>query len=211
MGHTGTTDSEQAAERPPENIDVELVARIAASDRQAETALVQRYTRAVRALLERRVSSSEIVDDLVQETFIVVIARARDNGIHDPSRIAGFLRQTAINLANSARRRMQTQRTDVSADEEVIENVADASDPLALAEEVDLIRFVSQMLDELPTQRDRELLRRYLVQGEDKMVICHDYGLNAEHFDRVMHRARTRLRDLIDRHSSSGELRKEPK
>lgn len=105
MGKSDTTDNGQAAELPPENIDAALVARIAAGDRQAETALVRRYSRAVRALLEQRVRSRETASDLVQETFIVVIARIRDSGIHDPSRIAGFLRQTAINLANSEKRK----------------------------------------------------------------------------------------------------------
>lgn len=210
MRRSDTDVGESAAARSSEDIDADLVARIAAGDRQAETALVQRYARAVRAVLDRYVRS-DLAADLAQETFLLVLARIRGDGIDDPSRLAGFLRQTAINLANSERRKAQRQRTDLSVDTKFIESIADTADPLALIEEGDLIRLVTQLLDELPVQRDRDLLRRYLVQGEDKMAICHDYGLSAEHFDRVMHRARARLRNLVDRHSVSGQLRKEAK
>lgn len=210
MGKSDTTDNGQAAELPPENIDAALVVRIAAGDRQAETALVRRYSRAVRALLEQRVRSRETASDLVQETFIVVIARIRDSGIHDPSRIAGFLRQTAINLANSEKRKAQRQRTDVAVDEEIVESIPGPVDPQALVEEEDLARLVNQLVDTLPMERDRDLLRRYLVQGEDKDVLCSAYALSSEHFDRVLYRARMRLRELVE-HRLSGELREEPK
>jgi RNA polymerase sigma-70 factor (ECF subfamily) len=178
-------------------IDSELAARVARGDRQAETTFVRRHQRAVTLVLQTRVQPDR-VHDLTQETFIVVIARMRDNGIHDPTRIGGFLRQTAINLANSERRKQQRQRTD--NDNDSIEVVVDeALSPAESLEFDQLVTFITQLMDELPMERDRDLLQRYLVIGEDKMALCREYGLSSEHFDRVLHRARVRLKDLLDK------------
>lgn len=178
-------------------IDSELAARVARGDRQAETTFVRRHQRAVALVLQTRVQPDR-VHDLTQETFIVVIARMRDNGIHDPNRIGGFLRQTAINLANSDRRKIVRQRTDT--DNDSIEVVIDEA--LGPADSVDLDQLVSmigELMDELPMRRDRELLQRYLVHEEDKFALCREYGLTSEHFDRVLHRARVRLRELLEK------------
>jgi len=186
---------------PPSTIDSELAARVARGDRQAETTFVRRHQRDVTLVLQTRVQPDR-VHDLTQETFIVVIERMRDNGIHDPNRIGGFLRQTAINLANSDRRKYQRQRTDNDNDsiEIVVDEALGPADSLEFHEQVSLI---AQLMEELPMERDRDLLQRYLVLGEDKMVLCHEYGLSSEHFDRVLHRARVRLKDLLDKHSGA--------
>lgn len=181
----------------PSTIDSDLAARVARGDRQAETTFVRRHQRAVALVLQARVQPDR-VHDLTQETFIVVIGRMRDNGINDPNRIGGFLRQTAINLANSDRRKYLRQRTDT--DNDSIEVVVDEA--LGPADSVELDQLVSTingLMDELPMRRDRELLQRYLVNEEDKFALCREYGLTSEHFDRVLHRARVRLKELLDK------------
>lgn len=181
----------------PSSIDSDLAARVARGDRHAETTFVRRYQRAVALVLQTRVTPDR-VHDLTQETFIVVIARLRDNGIHDPQRIGGFVRQTAINLANSDRRKYLRQRTD--NDNDSIEIVVDpALGPVDSLELDELASTISELMDELPMQRDRELLQRYLVHDEEKPALCLRYGLSSEHFDRVLHRARVRLKELLDK------------
>jgi RNA polymerase sigma-70 factor (ECF subfamily) len=182
---------------PASTIDSDLAARVARGDRQAETTFVRRHQRTVTLVLQKRVQPDRVYD-LTQETFIVVIARMRDNGIHEPTRIGGFLRQTAINLANSERRKYLRQRTDNDNDsiDIVIDEALGPSDSVELDE---LVSMVGQLMDELPMERDRDLLRRYLVDGQDKVALCRHYGLSSEHFDRVLHRARVRLKELLDR------------
>jgi len=51
----------------------------------------------------------------------------------------------------------------------------------------------------LPTERDRQLLTRFYLDGIDKQQLCHDLGLSPKHFDRVLMRARSRLRTIIER------------
>lgn len=181
----------------PSSTDTDLAARVARGDRHAETTFVRRYQRAVALVLQARVQPDR-VHDLIQETFIVVIARMRDNGIHDPQRIGGFLRQTAINLANSDRRKYLRQRTD--NDNDSIEIIVDPTlGPVDSLEFDELVSTIGQLMDELPMQRDRELLQRFLLHGEEKLPLCRHYGLSSEHFDRVLHRARVRLKELLNK------------
>jgi len=53
--------------------------------------------------------------------------------------------------------------------------------------------------EELPTERDRQLLTRFYLDGTDKQQLCRDLGLSPKHFDRVLMRARSRLRTIIER------------
>jgi RNA polymerase sigma-70 factor (ECF subfamily) len=55
------------------------------------------------------------------------------------------------------------------------------------------------VLRQLSISRDREILRRYYLSDDDKEVICRDLGLSPGHFDRVLYRAKQRMRELIDR------------
>jgi len=45
--------------------------------------------------------------------------------------------------------------------------------------------------------RDRELLVRFYLQEESKEELCRAFGLTELHFNRVIHRARDRFRDLL--------------
>jgi hypothetical protein len=43
------------------------------------------------------------------------------------------------------------------------------------------------------------MLIRFYLDGTDKQQLCRDLGLSPKHFDRVLMRARTRLRTIIER------------
>lgn len=43
-----------------------------------------------------------------------------------------------------------------------------------------------QLIRELPTERDRQLLLRFYVTEEDKESLCADLGLDSLHFNRVL-------------------------
>ena len=58
---------------------------------------------------------------------------------------------------------------------------------------------LNKVLNQLSVARDREILRRFYLKDEDKAEICIDLQLSAAHFDRVLYRAKKRMRELIDR------------
>jgi RNA polymerase sigma-70 factor (ECF subfamily) len=148
-------------------------------------------------VLERRVNDPELARDLYQETFAVVLLRLRQRGLDDPSRLTAFLQQTAANLAIGAFRKDSRRRT--HADSDSIERVPDTADnPYQRVHRDELRRAVMRMISELDVGRDRELLLRHYVHDVDKSLLCRDYGLSAEHFDRVIFRARQRLKSLLN-------------
>ena len=63
------------------------------------------------------------------------------------------------------------------------------------------------MLDELPVQRDREILLRFYLNDEDKDSICAGLGVDSTHFNRVLFRAKERFRELVVVAERRGRLR----
>lgn len=187
---------------PAPNIDAELAARVARGDSAAMTALVQRYTRAVMTVLQKRLRQTELALDLTQETFLIAFERLRSDGIDDPDRLAGFLRQTAINLAIGEQRKINRRRTDAD-DRSIASAVDETAGPAVLLEREQVGILVRRLIGELPMQRDRELLWRYYVLGHDKEQLCREFVLGVEHFDRVLHRARSRLRELVEKNDAA--------
>ena len=59
--------------------------------------------------------------------------------------------------------------------------------------------IVRQVINELPTDRDRQVLFRYYIVEDEKEQICADLGLTSLHFNRVLHRARERYKELYER------------
>jgi len=57
--------------------------------------------------------------------------------------------------------------------------------------------MVKRAIGAMPVARDRNVLVRYFLSEEDKGEICSALGLSSEHFDRVLHRARRRLKGLL--------------
>jgi DNA-directed RNA polymerase specialized sigma24 family protein len=67
-----------------------------------------------------------------------------------------------------------------------------------------LAELVRLLLEELPTDRDREVLRRFYLTSDDKDLICADLSLTRLQFNRVLHRARERFRALWVSKSKTG-------
>jgi RNA polymerase sigma-70 factor (ECF subfamily) len=187
----------QAAPPPDEEeaqVATGLVRRIASGDAAAEGELVARYSRGLLFLLRRL--APELAEDLHQETFRIVLERLRRRELDDPAGLAGFLRGIARNLVIAERRKSARRRTEAD-DEELAQAVSPAPGQLSavlLDEEAETVR---QLIRELPTERDRELLLRFYVTEEDKESLCADLGLDSLHFNRVLFRARQRFKELL--------------
>jgi RNA polymerase sigma-70 factor, ECF subfamily len=57
-------------------------------------------------------------------------------------------------------------------------------------------RKVARVLEALPTERDRAVLRRFYLGQEDKDALCAELGVDRLQFNRILHRARERFRAL---------------
>ena len=189
MENTSHTNEQQAA--------TSLVNRVAAGDRTAEAEMVKRYNRGLLFLLRRKTRDPELAKDFLQETWAIALVKIRNDGLTDPGRLAGYLCGIANNLALSERRRVNRQRTSVNS--EIVDLIPDeSSNPLRHVTRAEVCRHVRNLLGDLKKKRDREILSRFYVHEEDKESICSYLDVDSTHFNRVLFRARQRLRSALE-------------
>ena len=174
-----------------------LIVRIGSGDLSAETELVDKYWKSLYFILNRRCNDSQLASDISQDTFIIVINKARNGEINTPDAIAGFIRQTGVNLLIAHFRKEARRATDVHG--EVSFDIPDDKTNLERAvESRDSLKLVQQLIGEMKVERDRDVLISYYGKEEEKNSICSRLELTPAHFDRVLFRARSRLKQLID-------------
>jgi len=179
-----------------------IVAAALGGDRQAESAMLGALRPGVLAVLRFGAFHRWVdAEDLTQETLQVVVERVRAGTIDDPRKVFAFAAATARNMALNAARKMLRQQTVVDSDlvDELAQNLETEPSDMSEADDRQLAQAVMALLDELPTERDREVLVRFYLDGTDKQQLCRELGLSPKHFDRVLMRARTRLRTIIER------------
>ncbi|HSR51480.1 MAG TPA: sigma-70 family RNA polymerase sigma factor [Acidobacteriota bacterium] len=175
-----------------------LATRIRQGDQTAEEEFVQRYSRGLMLYLRTFCRDHALAEDLHQEAFGVVLVRLRDTGLDEPARLGAFLRRTARNLFIGDYRKKARRRTDDGV--ERLHRLATVPpNQHRRLEREQQAQWVRELLHELNTPRDREILFRFYIAEEDKQDICRDLDLDGLHFNRVLFRARQRLKEIMRR------------
>ncbi len=176
----------------------ELVARIRAGDPGAEQKLFERFGRGIGVLLLRLMGDRAEAEDICQETFYLALRKIRGGELRQPRKLPGFLTGLARNLARGHLRREARHRGDRGS--ETVERLEQASPtPLGSLLARERASLAMRVLAELRNQRDRQVLFRFYVAEEDKQGLCSEFGLSSLHFNRVLHRARQRYRELYEK------------
>ena len=168
-------------------------------DKAAESEIVSALERPLRLILAKKFNFAAFVDDALQETLIAVLISLRDKRVKRLESVPAYARQTAIRIGFQYLNKDQRERP-LSKEE-----IPDSAECLhKLIEKEDLLRYTKKVIGELATERDRELLIRYYYNAEEKSHVCEALGLSSEHFDRVLYRAKKRLKELIKK-KTAGE------
>jgi RNA polymerase sigma factor (sigma-70 family) len=186
---------------PVEEIE-RIVNAALTGDRQAESRMLIALRPGVLAVLRFGAFHRWVdAEDLTQETLQIVVERVRARTIDDPRKVFAFAAATARNLALNAARKVLRQQTVVDSElvDELAQNLEMEHSDLSEQDDRHLAEAVAALLEELPTERDRQLLMRFYLDGTDKQQLCRELGLSPKHFDRVLMRARTRLRTIVER------------
>ena len=174
-----------------------LVDRIRAGDASAETELVNKYWKSLYFILNRRCKDEQLASDVAQDAFIVIISKARNGEIQNPNAIAAFIRQTGLNILLGHFRKEQRRATDTHG--EVVFDIPDhRTNTTRAVESKQSLELVQQLINEMTVERDKDILLSYYAKEEEKKSICERLDLSSAHFDRVLFRARSRLKQLID-------------
>ena len=177
-----------------------LAELIRSGDAAAEQELVLRYSRGVKAILRNAAADRSVVDDLHQETFRIALEKIRRGDLREASGLGGFIASLARNLATDYfRRSRRPDSRDAATLESIRSPETEALERIVAGEQAGCVR---QVLEELNTERDREILRRFYLSSEDKQKICDDWGLTSLQFNRVLYRARERYRELYEKEAS---------
>lgn len=190
---TSMSNTEPFVEVPAEKVPVQGL------DRAAIESLIATHYTGLRLLILRRTGDAEVAADLLNEAACTAWEKWQGGLIQRPEEIGGYIFQVAMNLLRNHRRSV-AERADRRAAPEVLGSLPDATEATDRWLEMKVALQVRRILQELRTPRDREILTRFYLQDQDKDAICRDLSLDADQFDRVLHRARGRLKELIELH-----------
>jgi len=149
------------------------------------------------ALLQRRIGDPHVAAEILHEAMATAIEHTREGRVAEPELLAGYVFRVALNLYRNYRREFDN-RGDLRAPTDAIDRLP-SSAVACEALEANVVREVRDIIKSLPTSRDREIIKRFYLDEEDKDDICRSLGLSALHFDKVIFRARQRLRSLLER------------
>lgn len=146
-------------------------------------------------LLDRHTNGRPEAEDLFQDTFGLVLEKLRRGELREPAKLPGFIAQIARSLTIEHYRKTTRRKTEPDSDA-ILEAVDARAGQLGEILDRENAGLVRQVIRELGTSRDRDVLLRFYIAEEDKESISADFGLSSLQFNRVLHRARQRYRDL---------------
>lgn len=176
--------------------NVQLVERIRRCDKSAETELFRKFWRPVYFILTQRSKDPELAADIAQDAIIVTINKARQGEISRPEALPAFIHHTANNLLIASYRKQSRHKTD-PLDHEMSQVFSQERPFEQQINQQQVRKLIQQILDELPNLRDKEILQRHFSYGHSKSEVCDALSLTPAHFDRVIYRAKSRLKQIL--------------
>lgn len=174
----------------------EYLRRLATGDRDVQQHFISHFSPILRIKLRSKLRSPQMMEDIRQETFLRVLQTIRRaNGVQTPERLGAFVNSVCNNVMlehfrSSTRHRQMPEDTP-----EIIDETADPSQNIKLEERR---KLVGDILAEL-SQKDRTLLMQVFFEELDKDVICREMNVNAEYLRVLIHRAKTRFRNILNK------------
>lgn len=148
-------------------------------------------------LLSHKLRDRGLAEDLINQAYVETLDKLAAGKIRDPQLLGGYVYRVAFNLFRNHRRRMDN-RVELRAAPDTVEQIPGAMSPYEDVLAASVRRQVRQLLAELPVKRDREVLRRFYIEEDDKHTVCRELAITPRHFDRVLFRARRRIREMLD-------------
>lgn len=164
--------------------------------RTAEDAIRREDLAGLRTLLERKCGNAATAEEVLSEALETSLRKLRAGEIERPDQLVGYVYRVALNRWRNWRRTAEVRRTDPIDSEDLPSEEPPAATPIERAHWAKLMRDV---LEELPTPRDRELIVAFYLDEEERDNLCQRFGLTTEHFNRVIHRARERFRAQLEK------------
>ena len=159
--------------------------------------LIEAQYQGLKRLIFRQTGDVNVAADVLNEAVCVTWEKLLEGKLSQPEAAGGYIFQVAVNLLRN-RRRVIAERADRRADPELLNSIECAASSPDAAFEAATAAKVREILASMGSARDRQALVRFYLDEEDPQAICRDLGLTGSQFTKVLHRARTRLRALLE-------------
>jgi len=178
-----------------------LVENIHNGDSTAESEFVKRYRRNLYLMLVKRTNGDEFAaNECTQEALLIALIKMRTGKIRKPEQISAFLRQTAIyvsvNYYRKRRRYVALKQENVIS----LRTHHNGAEDDINSKQLRLI--LRKVIDTLPMSRDREILNKFFLEEQEKKEVCECLNLSLDLFDKVVYRAKRRVREILHRNKS---------
>jgi RNA polymerase sigma-70 factor (ECF subfamily) len=152
----------------------------------------------LRLLIARRAGDEEVAADLLNDAICTTWEKWQAGQIEHPEQILGFIFQVAMNHLRN-RRRMFAERLDKRAPQDALETLESSqSEAGTEAIENHIAARVKELIQSMDSTRDRTVLVRFYLDEADRETICRELRLTGAQFARILHRARVRLKQLVE-------------
>jgi RNA polymerase sigma factor (sigma-70 family) len=173
------------------------VARIKRGETAAGEALVHAYERGLRSVLRRCGLKPWDADDILQDVWMIALAKIGRDELREPAQLNAFVRSIALNCVANYRRKNARHAT--SNDTAMVEATpADVDTPEQQLQRAADRTLVWEVLEELSRARDRAILELFVLRGRDKDEVCCLLGIDAARFHGVLCRAKKRYLKLFE-------------
>lgn len=192
-----STISDNKNNKSNSKIAEELAIKIISGDASASNEFVKHNYSWLLFIIRRKFSKSNNHEDILQDSFILVLNKLQQGMVQNPKTILAYLRTTAINIGFEYLRK--DKKFTSAIDQDFLDLIEDTNSTI-LSKMIwnDKVKFVKKVIQELRQQRDKEILMDFYFNEFDKPTICKNLELTSDHFDKVLFRAKQRLKQLIE-------------
>ena len=166
--------------------DATLVEELRAGDKRAFDQLMRQHASSVFRYAWAIADSPEQVDDLVQETFLILWRRRKRIALVGGSLLPWLLTTCRFTVFNANRRRRRSATVPLESIEHSTPSTGNPADR-------DDLRWVADEVARL-SESDRKLLDACVLQGMPYVEVARELGISASAARKRMERVRTRLR-----------------
>lgn len=189
-------EKEQSAQK--KNQLLTQLQAVAEGDQQACQAFVGDHYQWLVIIVRQQFPYSDLYLDIVHDAFALAIDKLKAGEIDKLESIKYYLRTAAINIGFSYLRKDQKFRSDMNQD--LIHMIHDSGQ--SVMEDIswsETKTFVQEVMSDMTVKRDQEILQQFYLEDKDKLTVCQNLNISPDHFSRVLFRAKSRLKSLIEK------------
>jgi RNA polymerase sigma-70 factor (ECF subfamily) len=170
-------------------------------DRATITTLIKMHYSGLINRVRGLVRSKDMAADMVHQAIAITLEAIKAGRIGCTDQIPGYVYKTCEYLLCNYRRNMGN-RPDLRADPEHLATLAD-DEQVDFSDQQRIKETVLLALRSL-SSRDRDVVVRFYLYDEDKETICRDFKLSRPLFNKIISRARQRLKDQLSARGITG-------